>query len=110
MKDTPAIYLGNIVDKKYFRTFVYGVNGTRRLVESWDAFEEAMASGLWFATHEDARCRIEVNRKESVKPKQKRAKKVVEDKSINAVKDDSIVELIEDDFLPSEDVFEVKGE
>lgn len=54
MKGTPAIYLGRIVDKKNFRAFVYGANGEKKLVNSWDAYEAAMESGLWFATVEDA--------------------------------------------------------
>lgn len=55
MKGTPAIYLGRIVDKAHFRTKVYGPNGEKKLVESWDAFEAAMQSGVWFATMEDAK-------------------------------------------------------
>lgn len=54
MKGTPAIYLGRIVDKKHFRVFIYGAHGQKRLVESWDAFEAAMESGVWFATLQDA--------------------------------------------------------
>lgn len=49
MKGTPAVYLGRIVDKNHFRTFVYGPNGEQKLVESWEAYEAAMQSGVWFA-------------------------------------------------------------
>lgn len=55
MKNSPAVYLGRIVDKKKFRTFVYGLNDVQKLVESWDEFQDAMASGLWFAKPEEAR-------------------------------------------------------
>lgn len=54
MKGTPAIYLGRIVDKKHFRTFIFGANGEKKLVESWSEYEAAMQSGIWFATVEDA--------------------------------------------------------
>lgn len=54
MKGTPAIYLGRHVDKQNFRTNVYSPDGKKKLVESWEAFEAAMESGLWFATREDA--------------------------------------------------------
>jgi len=54
MKEAPAIYLGKIIDKKNFRTFIYGPNGEKKLVESWDEFESSMQSGIWFATVEDA--------------------------------------------------------
>ena len=50
MKGTPAIYLGRIVDKAHFRTNVYGPKGEKKLVESWDAFEALMQTGVWFAT------------------------------------------------------------
>lgn len=52
MKGAPAIYLGRIVDKKNFRVFIYGVNGEKKLVESWDEFEAAMQSGIWFSSKE----------------------------------------------------------
>lgn len=54
MKGSPAVYLGRIVDKKHFRAFIHGTNGEKRLIESWDAFEAAMQSGVWFPTVEDA--------------------------------------------------------
>lgn len=54
MKGTPAIYLGRHVNKENFRTNVYGPKGNKKLVESWEAYEAAMESGLWFATRQDA--------------------------------------------------------
>lgn len=54
MDGTQAIYLGRPVNKNYFRAFVYAANGNKKLVESWDNFEKEMASGLWFATIEEA--------------------------------------------------------
>lgn len=55
MEGTPAIYLGRIVDKKTFRAVVYGSDGKKKLVKTWDEFESAMQSGLWFAKAEDAK-------------------------------------------------------
>lgn len=92
MKGTPATYLGRIVDKEKFRTFVYGAKGEKRLVESWDEYEAAMESGIWFATVPEA----------VVQPKQK-----PKPKSRSKVKSELIDEL--DDVLPNDDsVFEVK--
>lgn len=54
MKGTPAVYLGRIVTKENFRVVVYSPDGQKRLVKSWNEFEAAMASGLWFATVEAA--------------------------------------------------------
>lgn len=52
MKGTPAVYLGRIVNKEKFRAFIYGANGEKKLVKSWDEFESCMQSGLWFATEQ----------------------------------------------------------
>lgn len=76
MKGTPAVYLGRIVDKEYFRVVVYGPNGEKRLVKSWDEYEAAMQSGIWFATVEDAAsCKaepgIEMEYEPEIKPKPK---------------------------------------
>lgn len=117
MKGTPAIYLGRIVDKKHFRTFVYGPNGEKKLVESWDAFEAAMESGIWFATVEDAiatkasadepedtdadpKAKPKPNRKPKPKPV---AQRVEEDNDAEDVlPDDGSVFEVKDDFLPNE--------
>lgn len=53
MDGNPAIYLGRIVPKHNFRAYIYGSNGRKKLVESWDEFESCMQSGLWFATASD---------------------------------------------------------
>jgi len=48
MQGMQAIYLGRSIAKEGFRAFVYGPNGKKKLVNSWDEFEASMASGLWF--------------------------------------------------------------
>lgn len=50
MKGESVIYLGRAVSKEGFRVFVYSTSGETKLVESWDEFLDAMASGLWFPT------------------------------------------------------------
>lgn len=87
MKGVPAIYRGKIVNKENFRVFVYGANDAKKLVESWDEFENEMQSGLWFATKEEA--------KASVVEKAKRVRKAVTVKTV-ALKED----IEKDDFLP----------
>lgn len=83
MKGTTAIYKGRIVDKKFFRTFVYGADGQKKLVESWDAYEALMQTGIWFATKEDAKESIEQAKskpkpKPRAKPNKSKAVKVEE--------------------------------
>jgi len=68
MKGTPAVYLGRIVQKKNFRAFVYGSNNEKKVVNSWDEFEAAMQSGIWFASIEDAKAM-----KVSVEPEEEEA-------------------------------------
>lgn len=47
-------YMGNMVDKNSFRVFVYGVNGEKRLAESWEEYQDLICSGIWFTTKESA--------------------------------------------------------
>ena len=54
MEGIPANYLGRLVSKENFRAFIYAPNGVKKLVNSWDEFEKEMASGLWFATIDEA--------------------------------------------------------
>jgi len=49
MEGTPAIYLGKLVSKAGFRTFIYAADGSQKLVKSWDEFEAHMGLGTWFA-------------------------------------------------------------
>ena len=46
-------YLGRQVLKEGFRAFIYGF-GTQKLANSWDEFHHHMATGLWFATEDEA--------------------------------------------------------
>ena len=46
-------YLGRKVLKEGFRAFIYGF-GIRKIANSWDEFEKHMATGLWFATEDEA--------------------------------------------------------
>ncbi len=84
MKGVPAIYKGRLVSKENFRTNVYSMNGSKKLVNTWDEYEQAMESGLWFATKKDALSRVPV-----AKLRVKRIKK-----------EEAPVE-VEDDFLPN---------
>lgn len=42
-------YLGRWVPRKHFRVYVYGQEG-QKLVDSYDEYKKALASGLWFST------------------------------------------------------------
>ncbi len=113
MKGTPAIYLGNVVEKKNFRAFIYGPNGQRRLVESWEEFEANMQTGVWFATKEEAEEPVSVVKdveKQKAKPRAKPKPKakpepmIVDDvnDSEEVLPDDDTVFEVTDDFLPDE--------
>lgn len=72
-------YLDRWVDKKHFRAFVYSATD-QHLVESWNEFEEKIASGLWFSTKSDALKAIPAPENEEVKPQIKKSKQKVVDK------------------------------
>lgn len=112
MEGTPAVYLGRIIEKKHFRAFIYGSNGEKKLVESWDEFEANMQSGIWFATVEDAAASkaivedavpVEVVKKARKKPVPKPKPEAVEpvDELEDVLPDDGSVIEVKDDFLPT---------
>ena len=98
MQGVPAVYLGRIVSKDHFRAFIYAPNGSQKLVESWDEYEQHMKSGLWFATPEES------NKKNIQEEKLKR----VQNKTVKSTKIIPVVELvdeksfIEEEFIPIE--------
>lgn len=106
MSNVPAMYLGRLVDKEKFRTFIYGPKGLKKLAESWDDYEAQMASGLWFPTAEEAEASVA-----EVKPKPKKARPALKPKEDEVLEvlpdeevlpdDDSVFEVT-DDFLPKE--------
>jgi hypothetical protein len=53
MQGTQVEYNGRLIAKEGFRAFIYGAQGTKKLVNSWDEFEAHMASGIWFSKIED---------------------------------------------------------
>jgi hypothetical protein len=42
-------YLGKMVPREHFRVFVYSQDGKQKLVNSWNEYQEAIGSGMWFA-------------------------------------------------------------
>ncbi len=65
-----VVYEGRKVPRKNFRAFVYGTENKRKIVESYKDFEDAMATGIWFATND------EVHGMASIKPKDKKKQSV----------------------------------
>lgn len=112
MKGAPAIYMGKIVQKEHFRTFIYSPEGTQRLVESWDEYTQCMETGVWFATKQEALDAIK--KAEPEKPKRTRKAKqeaVVEDSPEETIEEtmkqiaqeaEEKPQVIEDDFLPKD--------
>lgn len=83
MEGIPAIYNGKVVSKKNFRVFIYSPVGDQRLVESWDEYEKAMESGIWFSSKADF-----------VVPEEKTIEKLSRKKA-----NKQQVNIAEDDFL-----------
>lgn len=54
MEGESVLYLGRVVPIKGFRTFIYGHNNTKKLVNSWEEYQEHIASGVWFSTKDKA--------------------------------------------------------
>ncbi len=111
MKGTPAIYKGRIIDKKVFRAFIFGTNGEKKLVESWDAFESHMQTGIWFASRQDAlevKAQQEPELEPEVEPKAK-TKPKSKPKPKFKPKPEKVEQVDEsDDVLPDDgSVFEV---
>ncbi len=117
MKGVPAVYLGRIINKDHFRTYVYGVKGEKKVVESWAEFEASMQSGIWFATKEDAKAsvapvaedvqEVKAKAKPRAKPKPKAVKveEVVEAPQEAEIAHDALDDMVyevTDDFLPNE--------
>ena len=111
MKGTPAVYLGRVVSKDNFRTFVYAPDGSQELIESWKEYENHMASGLWFATKDEALNQQSLKKtkrtKKLVKPKaEERALELNENKEPETYLCDENSEHLmfdsenKDDFLP----------
>jgi hypothetical protein len=49
MNGETILYNGHPVLKKFFRAYVYGKEGSQKLVNSWDEYITACSTGLWFA-------------------------------------------------------------
>jgi hypothetical protein len=43
-------YDNRIVPKEGFRAFIYHVDGTRKLANSWEEFEACVQTGTWFSS------------------------------------------------------------
>jgi hypothetical protein len=104
MDSVPVKYLGRIVKKENFRTNVYAPTGAKKLVESWEAFETAMASGLWFSTLQDAKDSVPVVEEKPARAKRSTKKDTAVEilEASEGVIDKGPIEMIEDDFLPKE--------
>ncbi len=101
MEGVPAKYLGRLVSKEHFRAFIYGSDGSAKLVESWDEFEKHMQTGLWFADKQEPK---EIEVIEEVKPKRVRKPVKPRESTLEIptaeIADVEIIEVKDDDFLP----------
>ncbi len=100
MDGVPALYKGRIVSKEHFRVFIYAHDGSQKLIESWDAFEVHMQTGLWFATPDEAAPQKEPEPKKTKSSKAKKHEVSVEEAVKDESDSDDAVFEVTDDFLP----------
>ena len=55
MHGESVLYQGRLVEKEFFRAFVYSRDGTTKLANSWDEFLYLIGTGLWHASLEDVK-------------------------------------------------------
>ena len=72
MQGVPATYLGKIVNKTHFRTFIYAPDGSKKLVESWEEYERHIETGLWFAVRGSGQVLASNGEVEEEKPRRAR--------------------------------------
>lgn len=89
MKSVKVKYLDRMVDKDNFRTFVYGLNGQKKLVKSWNEFQSCISSGLWIDSFEE-------NIEKKPKVRQKRNIKQIENVENIEENDGMVFEVKED--------------
>lgn len=70
MQADAVIYNGKTVLKEHFRVFVKNKKGEQKLVNSWEAYKDALASGVWF---DEATARETKTPQAAKKPNKKKA-------------------------------------
>ncbi len=70
MEGSSVLYQGRPIAKEGFRAFIYGAQGRKKLVNSWDEFESHIASGVWFSTKDEVK-EIKETKDEDVAPKKR---------------------------------------
>ena len=48
-------YQGRMVAKDNFRAYIYGSDGSSKLVNSWQEFEDCISTGIWFDSIDNVR-------------------------------------------------------
>lgn len=101
--DADAIYLGKRISRENFRAYIYGADGARKLVDSWDAFTKHMETGLWF----DSLDKVPAPEVVVEKPKRVRKPAAKPVTAVEILEADEGVEIVDDEplddgFLPKE--------
>ena len=72
MQGQQVVYQGRSIATDGFRAFIYGPNGAKKLVNSWEEFEVHIALGIWFSSIEEViEPSIEEEKSESSKKRSK---------------------------------------
>lgn len=53
LSSSDVIYNGKRINKSGFRTFIYGYDGEKKIVNNWNEYEKHMETGLWFSCKDD---------------------------------------------------------
>ena len=110
MDNSLVKYLGRMVPRLGFRAYVYAEDGSSKLVDSYDAYQDAIASGVWFATVEDASAIVMVSEEAPKRTRKSRRKETAidileeaEDAEYAEQQDNLDVKVeLNDSFLPRE--------
>lgn len=73
MEGEIVLYDGRNVPKQGFRVFIYSFDNQTKLVESWEEYQENLASGIWFSHLSDPR--LQKNQEPDVRDDRKKGRK-----------------------------------
>lgn len=55
MEGKQVVYQGRNIATDGFRAFIYGIDGSKKLMNSWDDYEFHIAQGIWFSNLDDVK-------------------------------------------------------
>jgi hypothetical protein len=103
MDNKPAIYKNKVVSKENFRVYIYGKDGARKLVNSWDEYFNHISSGLWLDERLEKKDEIVIDKPKRKTKKNNENEVILKDEPVPLPHNDLAFEVKnDDDFLPKE--------